>query len=46
MFYCLHDKGDVIVGFERMFPRDVLYIFEVKQAVKILFMCPYIHKAF
>lgn len=35
MFYCLHDKGDVIVGFEKMSPCDVLYIFEVKQAVKV-----------
>lgn len=40
MAYCMNDTGEVIVGFKKMSPCDILSIFEVKQAVKYMGYLP------
>lgn len=40
MAYCLNDTGEVIVGFKKMSPRDILCILEVEQAVKYMGYLP------
>lgn len=40
MAYCMNDTGEVIAGFKKMSPCDILCIFEVEQAVKYMGYLP------